>query len=52
MEVAAEDNRRAVLANVRIPPLRFMFALRLRYAASATARIVALGITPYDEELQ
>jgi hypothetical protein len=52
VEVATEDNRRAVLANVRIPPLRFQFALRLRYAASATARIVALGITPYDEELQ
>lgn len=52
VEVATANNRRASLVNVRIPPLRFMFALRLRYASSATARIVAFGITPYDEELQ
>ena len=50
--VETEDNRRAALVNVQIPPTRFLFALRLRYGASATARIVAFGITPYDVALQ
>ena len=52
VNIATADNRRASLVNVRIPPMRFMFALRLRYGASATARIVTFGISPYSEELQ
>lgn len=52
VEVATANNRRAALVNVRIPPMRFQFALRLRYGASASARIVTFGITSYDEQLQ
>jgi len=52
VDFAAADNRRASLVNVRIPPMRFMLALRLRASASASARVVAFGITPYSEELQ
>ena len=52
VEVATEDNRRVTLPNVRIPPMRFMLALRLRYGASATARVVTFGIAPSSEELQ
>lgn len=52
LTVATGDNRRATLVNVRIPPMRFQFALRLRYGASATARVVSFGIAPYSEELQ
>lgn len=51
-EVATEDNRRAALVGAQIPPMRFMFALRLRSGSSATARIVSFGITPYDAVLQ
>lgn len=51
VEVATADNRRTALANVRIPPMRFRFALRLRYAASASARILSFGISPYDVQL-
>ena len=52
VEVETEDNRRATLVHARIPPMRFQFALRLRYGSSATARVVSFGVAPYSEELQ
>lgn len=52
IEVATQSNRRATLANVRIPPTRLKFALRVTYGASATARVTSFSMTPYNEELQ
>ena len=46
------NNRRAMICNVRIPPTKCKFALRLNYGVSVTARVSRFTLTPYSAELQ
>lgn len=52
VEMSAANNRRAVLSNVRIPPTRCKFALRLRGESSASARVTSFRLTPYNEQVR
>ena len=52
MVLTSGSNKRASLSNVRIPPTKFRFALRLSSSVSTTARVLRLSLTPYHTELQ